>query len=420
MSSAGKLQSWVPGADGSGFSVYNLCYGVAECENGGSNLVMAIGDFALDLASCARMGLWDDTCIDRDVWTSPSLNAFLALGCEKHQQVRRLAQKFLSDERRRSQVEPHLRPRGELSLKRPIIPGDFIDFYSSNHHAVRAMKAAGHEPKLDLNWHAMPVGYHSRSGTVIGSGERVVRPHGPRLTKAGPGFGVTQSLDFELEVGFIVCSSTTYGERLTAESFSENVFGMVLLNDWSARDFQAWESKPLGPFLAKSFASQISPWVVPLAALDEARHTTPSQYTALPYLQHAEPWGFDIRLNAAIQSADMRRNGLAPDVVTRTNLKHMHWNSAQQLAHATANGAAVQPGDLFGSGTVSGPELESAGCLLELTNAGREPLSLSDGTSRLWLEDGDRVLIRGSALGPHGSEISFGELWGDVENARIG
>ncbi len=410
--------SWVAGADTSGFSLANLCHGVAAGPSG-PRLVVAIGDYALDLAACAGAGLLSDSEIDPSVWSAPSLNSFLALGSDKHGHVRARIHELLSDEEKRSDVERCLVQRDRLRLECPIQPGDFVDFYSSYYHVVRAMEAAGvADARVDENWRAMPVGYHSRAGTIVGSGAQIPRPCGQYLSKSGPEFGPTHALDFELEVGFVACGSTNLGDRLTPDDFPRHIFGLVLLNDWSARDFQAWESRPLGPLLAKSFATQVGCWVVPLAALEEARRPVPSQSEVLPYLRHTKRWGFDVKLDAGIQSTTMRQQGLAPTIVTETNLKHLYWDGAQQLAHATANGACIRPGDLFGSGTASGPTLESSACLLERTHAARDPVTLADGTARGWLSDGDRLVIRGQAPGPGGVEISFGELWGEINVAR--
>tara|TARA_R110000868_G_scaffold56546_4_gene174973 strand:+ start:1392 stop:2642 length:1251 start_codon:yes stop_codon:yes gene_type:complete len=408
-----KLASWVSGADGSGFSLSNLCYGVAKV-GGETSIVVAIGSYALDLNSCAKAGLFDAIDISPDIWSSPSLNLFLGLDRSKHSAVRARLKNLLSDVVLREAVEPHLTRVDQLTLLPPVRPGDFVDFYASLYHAKRSMKAFGATEGPSENWYSMPIGYHSRTGTIVASGAKICRPHGQIAKKTGAVLSKTQSLDFEVEIGFVVCGSTNPGNSVPAEEFAGNVFGLVLLNDWSARDIQAWEGKPLGPLLGKSFATQIGSWVVPLEALDAARHSTPVQHSALDYLKHDEDWGFDIRLTVGLQTSDMVSRAQAPAVIADTNMKHMYWSGAQMLAHMTVNGASVSPGDLFGSGTVSGPDLESAGCLLERTNAGRDPITLPNGEVRRWIQDGDRLVIEGGAFAPNGDHVSLGQLWGEV------
>ncbi|MDO8423638.1 MAG: fumarylacetoacetate hydrolase family protein [Parvibaculum sp.] len=408
-----KLASWVPGADGSGFSLSNLCYGVAKVGDG-SSVVVAIGPYALNLGSCATAGLLDAIDISQNVWSSPSLNMFLGLDRSKHAAVRVRLRDLLSDAVWREAVEPYLTRVDQLTLMPPVKPGDFVDFYASLHHAKRSMKAFGATDGPGENWYAMPIGYHSRTGTIVGSGAQIRRPRGQVAKKTGAILSKTQSLDFEVEIGFVICGSKELGDSVSVGEFAGNVFGLVLLNDWSARDIQAWEGKPLGPLLGKSFATQIGSWVVPLEALDAARHSTPAQHSALEYLRHDEDWGFDIRLTVGLQTSDMVSKAQPPAMITDTNMKHMHWSGAQMLAHMTVNGASVRPGDLFGSGTVSGPELESAGCLLERTNAGRDPIALSNGEVRGWVEDGDRLIIEGRAFASNGDHVSLGQLWGEV------
>ena len=412
MSASQPSSSWVPGADASGFPIANLCFGVAV-DGPAPRLVVAIGDSALDLAAAWRAGLLNGLEIDPAVLSQPSMNAYLALDRRVHRAVRGRLQALLSDVSHRAAVEPLLAPQSGLTMCTPIEPGDFIDFYASHDHAVRAMGAMGAPPEVSPNWWSMPVGYHSRTSTILPSGAAIARPFGQRLKKGQPTLGPTRALDFELEIGFVACRETRVGESVSIDAFPDAVFGLVLLNDWSARDLQIWESRPLGPLLAKSFASQIGAWVVPLEALEAARVAAPSQSTALDYLRSDAPWGFDIDLEVSIQSERMREAGAAPCVVTRTNFRSMHWNSAQQLAHATVNGAAIRPGDLFGSGTVSGPEPESAGCLLERTVFGRSPIALSDEEQRGFLEDGDEVIFSGEARCGD-ARISFGTLRGRV------
>jgi fumarylacetoacetase len=290
----------------------------------------------------------------------------------------------------------------------PFEVADYVDFYSSEDHATnlgRLLRPG--TPPLQPNWKHLPVGYHGRAGTVVVSGTPVVRPSGQRLPPESdtPVFGPSSRLDVEAEVGFVVGRPSTMGVPLSTSDFADHVFGVVLVNDWSARDIQAWEYRPLGPFLGKSFATTISPWVVPLAALDAAGVPAPEQDPpVLPYLAEAGRTGYDIRI-------EVRWNGT---VVSRPPYSRMYWSAAQQLAHLTANGARVRTGDLYASGTVSGPAREESGSFIELTMGGQEPVTLDDGGVRTFLEDGDTVTISATAPGPDGCLIGLGEATGRV------
>jgi fumarylacetoacetase len=298
-------------------------------------------------------------------------------------------------------------------MHRPFEVADYVDFYSSRHHAEnvgRIFRPDG-EP-LTANWRHLPIGYHGRAGTVQISGTPVVRPCGQRKAPDddAPSFGESLRLDFEAEVGFVVGVPSASGTRVSLDAFPEHVFGVCLVNDWSARDLQAWEYVPLGPFLGKSFLTSVSPWVVPLAALEHARVPAPSRdVPLLPYLDDArEPWGLDISLEVRINGA----------VVSRPDFRDMYWTPAQQLAHLTSNGAGLRTGDLYASGTVSGPARDQAGCLLELSWNGADALVLPDGRVLAFLEDGDEVTITASAPGPGSGRIGFGEVTGRVLPAR--
>jgi len=316
-------------------------------------------------------------------------------------------------------MERCLLERRSLRLACPIAPGDFVDFFSSYHHAIRTARLRNPNAELNPNWTSLPVGYHSRTGTIIGTDEEIIRPKGQLQTRDGIVFGPSRALDIEIEIGFVIGQGSTRGRAVPASDFPRHVFGLVLLNDWSARDIQAWKSTPLGPHLAKSFATQLGPWVVPLEALEPYRHRNPNSQTALPYLQHDEAWSFDIDLAFAIETHTMREAGRPATVVSRGNFSEMYWDGAQQLAHLTANGASIRPADLYGSGTVSGPMLENSGCLLELTLGGTKRVALPDGTTRSYLEDGDRVVLRGLCSAPGHPQIDFGELSGIVVPALV-
>ncbi|MEU5876684.1 fumarylacetoacetase [Spirillospora sp. NPDC047279] len=396
--------SWVEVNDDDGFGVDNLPYGVFSRPGELPRVGVAIGAHVLDLAGLSAAGLVDD----RRWFAAGSLNGFMIAGRAAWQANRARLIELLTDERHRASVEPHLIPLTDVELLRPIEVADFVDFYSSLDHATNAgriFRPQG-EP-LSPNWKHLPVAYHGRSGTIYPSGTPIVRPCGQRRASRDqePSYGPSLKLDFEAEVGFVAGVPSAAGSRVPTAGFADHVFGFVLVNDWSARDIQFWESQPLGPFLGKSFATSISPWVVPLAALEAARVPQPVQDPApLPYLQVDEPWGLDLALEILI-------NG---QVVARPSFASMYWTPPQQLAHATVNGAPLRTGDLFASGTVSGPERDQRGCLLELTWNGAEHLELPDGSKRLFLEDGDTVTLRATAPGTGGGRIGFGDLSGTV------
>ncbi|MQY04370.1 fumarylacetoacetase [Actinomadura macrotermitis] len=399
--------SWVDVNDDSGFGLENLPYGVFSRPGKVPRVGVAIGAYVLDLA-----GLAADRLIEDHGWfAADTLNAFMAAGRDAWQANRARLTELLTDRSNRPQVHPHLIPRADVELLRPFRVADYVDFYSSEHHATnvgRIFRPQG-DPLLP-NWKHLPVGYHGRAGTVYPSGTPIVRPCGQRKAPAdaAPSFGPSLKLDIEAEVGFVAGVPSAPGQAVPVSAFRDHVFGFVLVNDWSARDVQAWEGQPLGPFLSKSFATSVSPWVVPVAALEAARIAPPAQDPApLPYLRTDEPWGLDLSLEVLI-------NG---QVAARPPFSAMYWTSPQQLAHATVNGAPLRTGDLFASGTVSGPERDQRGCLLELTWNGEEPLELPDGTKRVFLEDGDTVTIRGTAPGANGARINLGEVTGTVRPA---
>ncbi|MCK9902573.1 fumarylacetoacetase [Parafrankia colletiae] len=400
---ASWLDSDVP-AD-NGFGLENLPYGVFSTQRDGRPRTgVAIGDRVLDLA-----GLTDDP-----VHATGSLNAFLALGPRRWQALRADLVGWLTEERHRALVEPHLVPVEEARLHLPVAIADYVDFYSSRHHAENLghLFRPGGAP-LTPNWLHLPLGYHGRSGTVVVSGTPVARPHGQRRGAADgpPTFGPSLQLDIEAEIGFVVGTPSPLGRPVALEELDQHVFGVCLVNDWSARDLQSWEYVPLGPFLGKSFLTSVSPWVVPLTALQAARIPPPPREVALlPYLDDAAtaPWGLDIQM-------EVRING---HVVSRPPFGLMYWTPAQQLAHLTVNGASLRTGDLFASGTVSGPEQHQRGSLIELTWGGREPLELPDGSVRTFLQDGDRVSITATATGVHGGTVSLGAVTGRVQPPR--
>ena len=336
------------------------------------------------------------------IFAGPSLNAFMSRGPRAWQRTR----ERLVGSVRGGQIS-ELVPIAEATLHLPVEVADFADFYSSLEHATNAAQVLRPgDPQLQRNWREMPVGYHGRSGTVVVSGTPVPRPRGQLAPgHARPELAPTRRLDFEAEIGFVVGLGSAPGQPVPAGAFTEHVFGVVLLIDWSARDIQAFESRPLGPFLGKSFATTISPWVVPLAALEQAWVPSPPQDPEpLDYLRDGQRCGLDIDLAVSI-------NG---QVISRPRFATMYWTGAQQLAHLTVNGAALRTGDLYGSGTVSSFRRDEMGSLLEITVGGRDPVTLADGQPRGYLADGDTVTLSGSAPGPDGSRIEFGSASGQV------
>ncbi|KGH45046.1 fumarylacetoacetase [Modestobacter caceresii] len=403
MTAPGVTGSWLELPADTGYGLANLPHGVFSTPGTAPRTGIAIGDQVLDLAAATG----------DDVHATGTLNAWLARGPEAWAALRAQLVDWFTDSSHRAEVEPHLVPRAEVTMHLPIEVADYVDFYSSQHHAENLGKMFRPDSAaLTPNWKHLPIGYHGRAGTVAVSGTPVVRPCGQRKapTDDAPTFGPSQRLDIEAEVGFVVGVGSELGTAVPVGRFADHVFGVCLVNDWSSRDLQAWEYVPLGPFLGKSFLTSVSPWVVPLAALEAARVAPPARDPQpLPYLRDdAEPWGMDISL-------EVRLNG---EVLSRPPFELMYWTPAQQLAHLTVNGASLRTGDLFASGTVSGPRADQRGSFIELSWGGKEPITLADGSTRTFLEDGDEVVITASAPGPDGTRIAFGEVTGRVEPAR--
>jgi fumarylacetoacetase len=366
---------------------------------------VAIGDKVLDLSAATARLLPGRARL----FSSGKLDAFLAAGDGAWAQVRADIVSWLSGATYRVAVEDLLVPASAVTMHLPFAVADYVDFYASEHHASnvgRIFRPDAAEP-LTPNWRHLPIGYHGRAGTVIVSGTPVRRPCGQSRPDAAsrPEFGPSARLDFEAELGFVVGVPSQPGEPVPAARFAEHVFGVCLVNDWSARDIQSWEAVPLGPFLSKSFGTTMSPWIVPLAALQHARIRPPSRDTSLlPYLAESADWGLDI--DYAVQI-----NG---HVVSRPPYATMHWSPAQLLAHLTVNGATLRTGDLYASGTVSGPRPDQRGSLIELAWNGQQPIRLGDGTERAWLRDGDEVTISATARGADGARIGLGEARGQI------
>ncbi len=420
--------SWIPVPLGSDFPIQNLPYGVFRRAGEPPRVGVAIGNRVLDLDVIAEAGLFDEYVeLPWGVFAQPSLNPFLELGRFTWIAVRqRIADLLDFDNREIRDVwglsERALVPMPDVEMLLPVTVGDYVDFYSSLEHATNLGKMfrPDQEPLLP-NWRHLPVGYHGRSATVVPSGTPITRPYGQiKRTEDPPAWEPSRALDFELELGFITGHGQALSKRIPVEDASEYIFGMVLVNDWSARDIQRWEYVPLGPFLGKSFATSISPWVIPLDALEPYRVYGPGQDPpVLDYLVTREPWGMDINLEVAVATRRMAAEQREPYVVTRGNARTLYWNIAQQLAHATSNGAVVRAGDLFATGTISGETPDSYGSMIELAWRGTQPVGFPDGTSRVYLDDGDTVVMRAWAGGDGRPRVGFGEVTGTILPAEL-
>ncbi|MCI0385958.1 fumarylacetoacetase [Streptomyces sp. CNQ085] len=398
-------------SEGDLFGPENLPYGVFTTEDDPDlrRIGVRYGPYVLDAGSAADAFGSPYT----GLLQKPDLNPLMAAGRPVWQAVRAELRSWLTAPEHAGAVTQYLIRLEDVTLHLPFEVADYVDFYASEHHATNVGRIfrPGGEP-LTPNWKHLPIGYHGRSGTVVVSGTPVVRPQGQRKApdEASPSFGPSRRLDIEAEVGFLVGAPSRLAEPVPQADFREHVFGVCLVNDWSARDIQAWEYVPLGPFLGKSFATSVSAWVTPLDALDSARTEPPRRtHPLLDYLEDAaggEPGGLDLRISVSL-------NG---HTIAEPPFSAMYWTAPQQLAHMTVNGASLRTGDLFASGTVSGPEVRQRGCLLELTWSGRDPVGLPDG-ERTFLEDGDEVVITAWAPGPHGSRIGLGEVSGRIHPA---
>jgi fumarylacetoacetase len=386
----------IPG--GSLFGLDNLPYGVFSAGGEAPRAGVRVADSVIDLAAALR----------DEVFTAPKLNPFMAEGPARWAAARaRISELITTGDVPAGAVHPVR----DVELRLPFEVADYVDFYASEHHAsnLGRLFRPNAEP-LTPNWKHLPVGYHGRSGTVVVSGTHIIRPTGQRKgpNDPAPVFGPSIRLDIEAELGFVVGVGSAPGTPVPTSGFADHVFGAVLVDDWSARDLQAWEYVPLGPHLGKSFATSISPWVVPLAALQAARVPLPGQEPLpLPYLRETEDWGLDIDLA-------VEWNG---EVVSRPPYRSMYWSPAQMLAHMTVNGASTRTGDLFASGTISGPDRAQRGAFIELTWGGTEPVAVK-GEVRTFLQDGDTVTITATAPGAGGARIGFGEVTGTIVPAR--
>jgi fumarylacetoacetase len=427
------LRSWldsanVPGCD---FPLQNLPFAVfrrrgsEESWRGG----VAIGDQIVDLAALQAQGAFSGAAATAlRAAAGDTLNELMALGPDAWSALRlalsRALRQGATEERA---LAGCLVPQAQAEYTVPARIGDYTDFYTSVHHATNIGRQFRPDNPLLPNYKWVPIGYHGRVSSIGVSGQQFVRPAGQMMRpgEAVPQVGPCQKLDYELELGIFIGQGNALGEPIPIEAAEEHVFGICLLNDWSARDIQGWEYQPLGPFLSKNFASTISPWIVTLEAL--APHRVPflradGEPQPLPYLQsddNSARGAFDIQLEVRLQSDAMRRAGHEPSRLTLTSYRHAYWTVAQMVAHHTINGCNLQPGDLFGSGTLSGPTLDQAGALIELTVGGKQPITLPGGESRTWLEDGDAVSIVGWCETPGAARIGFGACTGQVSASRL-
>ncbi len=424
--SKSNLESWVQSANsGSDFPIQNLPIGIFSEDKGRRRPGVAIGDYILDLPALADMGLLDGA------WTAdlaqPVLNGFFARGPSAGRELREQLAQILSDERYRDDVEPTLIGQSEVRLHVPCLVGDYTDFYVGIHHATNVGRQFRPDNPLLPNYKYVPIGYHGRASSIRASGEDVIRPNGQRKgpDEDAPAYGPSQRLDYELELGLWIGRGNALGSPIPIGEAGEHIAGYCLLNDWSARDLQAWEYQPLGPFLAKNFLTSISGWVVSPDALAPFRSAMPARPAGdpapLPYLddpQDRETGALAIQLEATLTTAAMRARGLAPHVLSRGSAEAaMYWSAAQIVAHHSANGCNLQPGDLIGTGTLSTDSPRGLGSLLEISQGGKAPIALEGGESRSFLEDGDEITLRAWCEREGAVRIGLGECVGRVTPA---
>ncbi len=407
------MQTWLHIPSDSDFSIHNLPFGIFSSGDRTPGVGVAIGEQILDLYGVADLELLDIPGVDKSVFNRPSLNDFIRLGKNRTSAVRLKIQDLLMQEHSPLRSRPELFVRhSAVRMHLPVEIGDYTDFYSSIEHAANVGKMfRDPENALLPNWRHLPVGYHGRASSIVVSGTPVKRPWGQVKPKDSelPVFQASARLDFELEMAFVIGKDTELGKQIPVSEAEDYIFGLVLFNDWSARDIQQWEYVPLGPFLGKNFVSSVSPWVVTLDALEAFRVQGPVQEPAvLPYLQYTGQKNYDIRLEV-----DIEPESGGTTTVCRSNFRYMYWNMCQQLAHHTVNGCNVRVGDLMASGTISGRDEHSYGSMLELAWGGTKPVTLNDGSTRTFLQDGDTVRMRGWAE-KEGIRVGFGEVVGKI------
>lgn len=408
-----KRKSWLSVPENSDFPIQNIPFGVFITKDDVITIGSRIGDHAIDLGALQQLGYFEGIELTDDMFMQDTLNDFISDGKKTWRLVRdRIAQIFDEENPKLRDNKAHREvvvcPVDEVEMQLPVLIGDYTDFYSSKEHATNVgMMFRDPANALLPNWLHIPVGYHGRSSTIVPSGIPVHRPMGQTLPngESTPVFGPSRSIDFELEMAFITTDANIMGENIPVHEAEDYIFGMVLLNDWSARDIQKWEYVPLGPFLAKNFASSISPWIVTMDALEPFRTKGPKQDpNPLPYLQQKGKHAYDIHLEVSIAPENV-----PPTVVSQSNFKYMYWSMSQQLAHHTSNGCRVNSGDMMGSGTISGPTPDSYGSMLELTWNGKNPIKMQDGTERKFINDNDTVIMKGYCKNNE-VRIGFGEV----------
>ena len=400
------MKTWLDISPDSDFSIHNLPFGIFSVDGSPKRIGMAIGEVVVDLVGALELGVITDNTLTIAELENEYLNDFIALGKNITHSVRMDVQKSLCDDQSPLKDSCALISMADVTMHLPVKIGDYTDFYSSIEHATNVGKMfRDPENALLPNWKHLPVGYHGRSSSIIVSGTDIHRPKGQTKPLEGnPVYGPSSRMDFELEMGFIVGKATQLGGQITTENAMDHIFGMVLFNDWSARDIQKWEYVPLGPFLGKSFASSISTWVVTMEALEPFQVDGPTQNPpVLDYLS-SDAKNYDINLTVEIEP-----EGSESTVVSTSNFKYMYWNMAQQLAHHTVNGCNVNVGDMMASGTISGKSPDSFGSMLELSWAGKNPVPLNNGSERTFLQDGDTVIMKGHCE-KEGIRVGFGEV----------
>lgn len=406
-------KSWLNVPDNSDFPIQNIPFGVFLTKDDVITIGTRIGDYAIDLGALQQLNYFEGIDLTDDMFMQDTLNDFISDGKKTWRLVRNRIGDIFDSNNPKLRDNPEHREiviftMDEVEMQLPVLIGDYTDFYSSKEHATNVGKMFRDPANALLpNWLHIPVGYHGRSSTIIPSGIPIHRPMGQTLPngETSPVFGPSRLVDFELETAFITTDANIMGENIPVTEAEDYIFGMVLLNDWSARDIQKWEYVPLGPFLAKNFASSISPWIVTMDALEPFRCKGPVQEpTPLPYLQQKGKHAFDINLEVYIEPENAE-----PTLVSKSNFKYMYWSMLQQLAHHTSNGCRVNSGDMMGSGTISGPTPDSFGSMLELTWGGKNPLTMSDGTERKFINDNDTVTIKGHCQNSS-VRIGFGEV----------
>ncbi len=412
-----KLESWLDIPEDSDFSIYNLPFGIFSTKEKTKRVGVAIGDQIVDVSAVASLKHFKKLEIPMECLLNDTLNSFIALGKKKTNGVRKIIQELLlKGSRKLRNKEGVFVSQRSARMHLPIAVGDYTDFYSSIEHATNVgIMFRGKENALMPNWKHIPVGYHGRASSIVVSGENIRRPKGQSKAKDAkkPSFGPSKRLDMELEMGFVVGKATKLGNPIAVDKANNHIFGMVLFNDWSARDIQAWEYVPLGPFLGKSFASSISAWVVTMEALEYFRVNGPRQSPAvLPYLKTKDKQNIDIKLEVGLTPPRGNEN-----IICKSNYKYMYWSQAQQLAHHTINGCNVNVGDLMASGTISGKDESSYGSMLELAWMGTKPIKLDDGTTRVFFNDGDTVTLRGYCE-KEGVRVGFGEVKAKILPAK--